>query len=58
MGKIILKNAVKRKVGWLYYIDIDGNLCGYDLKKRLKEIGTYYGTVKPERRKPPKRWKL
>jgi len=27
MGKIIIKNAVKREKGYLYYIDGDGNLC-------------------------------
>lgn len=27
MGEIIVKNAVERKPGYLYYIDGDGNLC-------------------------------
>ena len=27
MGKIILKNAVERKTGFLYYIDGSGNVC-------------------------------
>ena len=27
MGKIIVKNAVERKKGYLYYIDGAGNLC-------------------------------
>ncbi|MCS7134461.1 MAG: hypothetical protein NZ889_01220 [Candidatus Pacearchaeota archaeon] len=27
MGKIILKNAVKRKPGYLYYVDSKGNVC-------------------------------
>ena len=27
MGKVILKNAVKRKPGHLYYIDAKGNVC-------------------------------
>jgi len=27
MGKIIAKKAVKRRPGFLYYIDRDGNLC-------------------------------
>ena len=26
-GKIIVKNAVKREKGWMYYIDGQGNLC-------------------------------
>jgi len=27
MGKVLLKNAVKRKPGYLYYIDAKGNVC-------------------------------
>ena len=27
MGKIVVKNAVKRKPGHLYYIDGKGNVC-------------------------------
>ena len=27
MGKVILKNAVKRKPGHLYYVDGKGNVC-------------------------------
>lgn len=27
MGSIILKGAVKRKTGYLYYIDGKGNVC-------------------------------
>ena len=27
MGTIILKSAVKRKPGYLYYIDGSGNIC-------------------------------
>jgi hypothetical protein len=27
MGEIIVKNAVKRRPGYLYYIDGQGNLC-------------------------------
>ena len=27
MGKIIVKNAVKRKPGHLYYVDGKGNVC-------------------------------
>lgn len=27
MGKIILKNAVTRKTGHLYYVDGQGNVC-------------------------------
>jgi len=27
MGRIILKGAVKRKPGYLYYVDAKGNVC-------------------------------
>lgn len=27
MGKILVKNAVKRKPGYLYYVDGKGNVC-------------------------------
>jgi hypothetical protein len=27
MGKIIIKNAVKREPGYLYYVDGKGNIC-------------------------------
>ena len=27
MGKVIAKNVVKRRKGYLYYIDAKGNVC-------------------------------
>jgi hypothetical protein len=33
MGEIIIKNAVERKAGFLYYIDAEGNVCEAELKK-------------------------
>ena len=27
MGKVIVRNAVKRKPGYLYYVDGSGNVC-------------------------------
>ena len=27
MGKIVVRNAVQREKGFLYYIDGEGNLC-------------------------------
>ena len=27
MGKVVVKNAVKRKPGYLYYVDGSGNVC-------------------------------
>ena len=36
MGTIIVKNAVKREKGFLYYIDGQGNLCSAKMKRRKK----------------------
>ena len=33
MGEIIIKNAVERRKGYLYYIDKDGNICEAEMKK-------------------------
>ena len=38
MGKIILKNAVKREKGYLYYVDGKGNLCSAKMKRGRKEV--------------------
>ena len=27
MGEILIKNAVKRETGYLYYVDGQGNVC-------------------------------
>lgn len=37
MGKIIIKNAVKRESGFLYYIDGQGNICSAKMSKKKKE---------------------
>ena len=37
MGKIVVKNAVERKPGFLYYIDGEGNLCQADMKRGKKK---------------------
>lgn len=42
MGKIIVKNAVERQPGYLYYIDGKGNLCEAKMcrgrKKKKKTV--------------------
>ena len=44
MGTIILKNAVERRPGYLYYVDGKGNVCeakmarGGRRKKKKKEV--------------------
>lgn len=43
MGKVIIKNAVERKPGCLYYVDGKGNICeavmarGGSKKKKKKK---------------------
>lgn len=34
MGKIIVKNAVKREKGYLYYVDGEGNICHSEMNKK------------------------
>jgi hypothetical protein len=36
--KIIVKNAVKRKPYWIYFITKSGDLDGYDLRKIMKNL--------------------
>ena len=36
MGEIIVKDAVQRKKGFLYYIDGEGNLCEAPLGRKIK----------------------
>ena len=37
MGKIVVKNAVERELGFLYYIDREGNLCSAKMKRGGKK---------------------
>ena len=40
MGKIIAKNIVERKPGYLYYVDGEGNVCEAKMArgKRKKKV--------------------
>ena len=44
MGKVIVKNAIERKSGYLYYVDGKGNVCeakmarGGKKKKAAKKV--------------------
>ncbi len=40
MGKIILKNAVKRESGYLYYVEGKGNLCQAEMKRNGRKKKT------------------
>jgi len=41
MGKVLVKHAIKRKTGYLYYVDGKGNVCEAKMarggKKRSKK---------------------
>lgn len=37
MGKVILKKAIERKPGMLYYIDGEGNLCEAKMARKGKK---------------------
>ena len=45
-GKIIVKNAVERKPGMMYYIDGKGNLCAAEMSRGKKKKKTTKKTKK------------
>ena len=61
MGKVIAKNIVKRKSGYLYYIDGKGNVCEAKMarggKKKKKKAVKKKAVKKkaPVRKKPAKK---
>lgn len=62
MGKIVVKNAVKRRPGYLYYVDGNGNVCetamsrkGPGKKTDRKKKKTAKKAVKKVTRKPAKK---
>lgn len=63
MGKVIKKGVVKRKPGFLYYIDGKGNVCeakmsrGGKKKKKKKTVKKKAVKKKPAKKKPAKKKK-
>ena len=64
MGKIIAKNIVERKSGFLYYVDGKGNVCeakmargGKKKKKTVKKIVKKKVAKKPVKKKVVKKKK-
>ena len=63
MGKVIKKNVIKRKPGYLYYIDGSGNVCeakmsrGGKKKKKVvkKKVVKKVVKRKPAKKKPAKK---
>ena len=63
MGKIIAKNVIKRKSGFLYYVDGQGNVCeakmarGGKKKKAVKKKPAKKPAKKKAAKKPAKKKK-
>jgi len=58
MGKIVKKNVVKRKPGYLYYVDGAGNVCEAKMArggKRKKKAAKKKAKKKPVKKKVKKR---
>lgn len=55
MGKIIAKNVVERKPGFLYYVDSKGNVCEAKMarggKKKKKKKAAKKKTAKKKKKK-------
>ncbi len=58
MGKIIAKNVIERKPGYLYYVDSKGNVCeakmargGKKKKKKSAKKTTKKATKKAKKKK-------
>jgi hypothetical protein len=54
MGKVILKKAIERKPGFLYYIDAKGNVCEAKMvrggRKKKKKVVKKKKAVKKKKR--------
>ena len=60
MGKIIAKNIVKRKSGFLYYVDGKGNVCEAKMArggKKKKKTAKKPAKKKVAKKKPAKKKK-
>ena len=61
MGKILVKNVVKRKPGYLYYVDGKGNVCEAKMarggKKKKKVAKKKVVKKKLAKKKPVKKKK-
>jgi len=61
MGKVIAKNIVERKSGYLYYVDGKGNVCEAKMarggKKKKKAAKKPAAKKKPAKKKPAKKKK-
>ena len=53
MGKIIAKNVIERKSGFLYYVDGKGNVCEAKMARGGKKKKA--AKKKPAKKKPAKK---
>ncbi len=61
MGKVIAKDVIKRKPGYLYYVDGKGNVCEAKMarggKKKKKVAKKKPAKKSPAKKKPAKKKK-
>jgi len=57
MGKVIKKNVIKRKKGFLYYIDGKGNVCEAKMARGGKKKKKKAAKKKQVKKKPKKKAK-
>lgn len=55
MGRIIVKNVIKRRPGYLYYLDGKGNVCEAKMSRGGKRKKKKVVKRKPAKRKVAKR---
>ena len=55
MGKVVKKNVVKRKSGYLYYVDGQGNVCEARMARGGKKKKKKVAKKKPVKRKVAKK---
>ncbi len=58
MGKVIVKNVVERKPGYLYYVDGKGNVCEAKMArggKKKKKKAAKKPAKKAAKKKPAKK---
>ncbi len=57
MGKVIAKSVVKRKPGYLYYVDGKGNVCEAKMARGGKKKKKKAAKKKPAKKKATKKKK-
>jgi len=57
MGKVIKRGVVKRKPGYLYYVDGQGNVCEAKMARGGKKKKKAAEKKKPAKKKPVKKKK-